>query len=226
MAVILPATIFDQIKGSLGSLTFYVSPYGQCVKNKPSRASRQTVLKANQQQFLTNLSLRWKALSIAEQDAWTARAPDFPFIDRFGNPYTGTGFALFMQTNLLQGFAASSLITTPPTLEATGAAWTPTYAGPAGQFRFTLTENSGNATVYTIFESTPALPAGQTTPRKRYQYVGRNTGRTTTGTVNLTTQWVNLFGTPASGLRVFWRVTIRNTNSPEILGFATGELTT
>jgi hypothetical protein len=175
---------------------------------------------------LANLSLRWKALTIAQQNAWAAAAPNFPFLDRFGNPYTGTGFNLFMQTNLLQGYATGSVITTAPTLEGTGAAWTPTYVGPAGQFRFTLTENSGSATVYTIFESTPPLPLGQTTPRKRYQYVGRNSGRTTTGTVNLTTAWGALFGTPASGLRVFWRVTIRNTNSPEILGFATGELTT
>lgn len=224
MAVILPASIFDQIKGTIGQSVFQTSPYGQIVKTRPGRKGLPTIAQSRIQQNLAVGVALWRALTNAQRAAWAAAAPDFPSIDRFGNPFVPTGYNLFLRTLLIQGAARFSLITAPPTLVVDGSDWTVSYAGPAGQFRFTITENAGASTVSTQIFGTAPVNSSQTTARKRYELISRNDNRTTTGTVNYTTQYGQIHPAPVAGQSVFWRAIVYANLSPQILGEDSGVL--
>ena len=61
---------------------------------------------ANQQNIIANLSSEWRTLSESDRASWTAGAVNYPFHNKHGEEYTGSGYQVFMQlnTNLLQAF--------------------------------------------------------------------------------------------------------------------------
>jgi len=224
MAIILPSSLFTEIKGTIGQSVFQTSPYGQIVKSRPGRKGMASRYQAPHQSFVAAAVRTWQAFSNAQRAAWDAATVDFPSTDRYGNPFITTGYLLFLRTALVNGLARLSMLTTPPALIVDGSDWTVTYAGPAGQFRFTITENAGASTVSTLIFATAPIPSSQTTARKRYVLINRGDGRTVTGTVNYTTQYGLRLGTPAAGTTVFWRAMVYGNLSPQILGEDSGAL--
>lgn len=71
----------------------------------------------NPQRNTTVVSQSWRDLSDAERSAWNAATPDFPFTNRFGDPYTGSGFQLYMQCNNNVTQIGQSMLAAPPVPE-------------------------------------------------------------------------------------------------------------
>lgn len=51
------------------------------------------------QQLIRKLSKAWGALDSSDRDAWAAAAASFPFTNKWGEQYTGTGFQVFISIN-------------------------------------------------------------------------------------------------------------------------------
>ena len=67
---------------------------------------------------MAGIASSWKNLADANKTAWNAAAPSFPYIDKFGNPQTPSGYQLFCTLNfnrLTLGLAALALPPMPGT---------------------------------------------------------------------------------------------------------------
>lgn len=56
-----------------------------------------------QQSIISQLSTRWRNLDPAQKDSWTSGAVNFPFKNKFGETYTGSGYQVYqsLNTNLI-----------------------------------------------------------------------------------------------------------------------------
>lgn len=137
--------IITDIKGKIGGTVFKGTKSGAAIQNKTRKRSSSTssgkLTKADAGRTIANqrnlgaIATAWRALDQADRDAWIAAAPDFPFINRFGESYTGSGYQLYMQcnTNILN--VGATVIDVPPSTAP--IADTPVFtiaptAGPPG----------------------------------------------------------------------------------------------
>ena len=82
----------------------------------------------NQQSKLGQISSGWKLLSAPQRVAWNAAAVNFPFKNKFGDLYTGSGFQVYQMLNLNLLSVNQPLISFPP---APAAPVLPTIETPA-----------------------------------------------------------------------------------------------
>lgn len=100
--------IITEIKGKIGGTVFQGSRSGGVIKNKPNNKSSSgsgKLTKADAgrlflpQRTISTLASNWRLLSVSDQLAWNTSAPLYPFTDKYGQPYTGSGYQLYMSIN-------------------------------------------------------------------------------------------------------------------------------
>lgn len=115
--------IITEIKGKIGGTVFQGSRTGGVVKNKPnnktsSGTSKLTKADAGRlflpQNTIAQLATTWRDLSAMDQLAWNTAAPSYPFTDKYGNPYTGSGYQLYMSMNTNNAVVGGNYLSTPP----------------------------------------------------------------------------------------------------------------
>lgn len=209
MATVKYGTVVTELKGSAGGTTFKSNGSGFSMQNKinsnPTAKKGGKLTKAdasrviNAQLNQTQSIQAWRALTAGERSSWEAGAVNFPFVNRFGEQYTGSGYQLFISVNNNLQAVGEPILTTCP---APGA------IDPAPSF-----------TVAYVGGGTPALNVSgsnisgysQILFATAQQSLGRNfeTGRlkgirvlpdTTAFPLNVIANYQSLFGTmPASG---------------------------
>lgn len=129
MAAIQYTAIVNEIRGKIKGTTFKNTKAGTVVQSNPrplskkdqvlsdniSASSKLTKADAgrtrNQIGVLANA---WRGLTDAQRTQWNTSAINFPFTDRFGNAYTGSGFQVYMQKNMMLLNIGEATIPTPP----------------------------------------------------------------------------------------------------------------
>lgn len=132
MATIKLGAMFTQIAGKVGGSVFQRSKVGIVMKNTPAHtlinsdptsAKLKVVFGGRVLQIFALIASLWRALSFANRQTWIAGAVNFPFKNKFGDAYTGSGFQVFMSLNgnLLQnGFAHLNVCPLPAELTNPG----------------------------------------------------------------------------------------------------------
>jgi len=82
----------------------------------------------SQQSKLGQIAGGWKLLNDAQRVAWNAAAVNFPFKNKFGDSYTGSGFQVYQMLNLNMLTINQTLLTFPP---APSAPVLPTIENPS-----------------------------------------------------------------------------------------------
>ena len=109
MASIKFSALVNQLKGKLNGSVFQGSTSGAIVRNKPyfingSRAGKLTKADAgrvsNQQRYVASISQEWGQLSDNDRQTWESQAYLWPFTNRFGESYIGSGYQVFQMVNL------------------------------------------------------------------------------------------------------------------------------
>lgn len=123
MASIKMGAIITDIKGKVGGTVFQGSKTGVTMKNKSAAAtsdgsSKLTKADAGRvvspQSNMSSIATSWKALSEGNKTSWNMAAPDFPFTNKYGVPYTGSGFQLFMSVNSNRLVIGEPILNTAP----------------------------------------------------------------------------------------------------------------
>lgn len=130
MAIMKLTAFNGGMKGKVAGTIFQGSKAGQVVKTgiidaisegaKLSKADAARVIrnKAN----LATLASSWRSLSSTDRDSWNTGAVNFPFTNKFGDSYTGSGFQVYMSLNsylLNSGRPAVDTCPTPGTIQNT-----------------------------------------------------------------------------------------------------------
>jgi len=109
MALLKLTALNAGIKGSIAGTTFQGSVSGQVMKTKPTKGNldangKLTLADAGRvlqsKRHLAFLSTRWRMLSNAERRSWATGAINYPFINKWSEVYTGSGFQVYMQLNI------------------------------------------------------------------------------------------------------------------------------
>lgn len=113
MARIIYSTHVDEIKGSIGGLTFHRNTSGSIVALKPVNRNISTKVQNEGKSNFTQLTSLWNSLSSGDKEGWRDELIGFTFVNRYNESKERTGFNYFMSTNvgrLLLGLAPLSTI--------------------------------------------------------------------------------------------------------------------
>jgi hypothetical protein len=146
----------------------------------------------------TNAGL-WRNLSGSQRDAWIAAAPNYPFLNKFGLPYTPSGYQLYMSVNNNMLAIGEAALNVPP--EVSDIEPTPSFtvtdgAGPGLSLLWTGTIPSG----YTgVLYASVSQSTGKTLDRGRLKAIALIPD-SVGATLDITTAYVAVFGSlPVSG---------------------------
>lgn len=123
MASVQYGAVITDLKGSVGGHTFKGTKTGGSMQTKVMQSQGLKITKAdagrliNTKANLAQNARQWKGLTQVQRDTWITAAPSFPFLNRYGVPYTPSGFQLYMSCNNNILNIASPVISDAPAVE-------------------------------------------------------------------------------------------------------------
>ncbi len=221
--------IVTDIKGKVGGTIFSGSVAGGSMSNKAAvnksvgsggkqnKSSADKIISS--QQNMADNATTYRNLSTAEQTAWTAAAPNFPFKNKFGEVYTASGYQVYMSINNNLKAIGQATLTTPP--EATDLVPTPAFeiemgGGASGDILLTMLVPDG----YTlILYATASQSKGRSLEKgrlKAFTILGRGDYD---GEI-VTAAYVKVFGTiPPKGSIWFQAVIVKEYSGRQAVPF-------
>lgn len=114
MAKILLGGGVSGLSGSIGGTTFSRNSNGAYARNKVTPVDSKTPEQLAARSIFTAISTSYRDLTPAQRAGWKDGAPNFPYVDVFGQSKTYTGNQLFMKLNMnLVGVEASTISNLP-----------------------------------------------------------------------------------------------------------------
>lgn len=208
MAKINFGTVVNDARGKLNGSVFSKNKSGAYVRKKVTPANPNTIAQASVRESFGVLAQQWSGLLTAsERAAWISYAATYPRLDIFGASITLSGLNMYLSLNRVLNQIGEDYITMPPATNVVAPIpWDPTTLNA----RTTPTVNfneTGNASdihsVFYIFGTRP-LPPGRKAQRNDFRFLAVKPQITTPGTgpVDVTTEYVALFGGLSLGQRV------------------------
>jgi len=108
------SSVFTQVSGSVGGLTYAHNQNGMYVRSRavptnPLSPAQQTIREA-----MADAQVAWKALSAGARTAWNAYAAGTPVTDSLGNSQHLTGLAMFLRQHVSRYQTGQTPITVGP----------------------------------------------------------------------------------------------------------------
>ena len=110
MAIAQLSEAFSSIKGVIGGTIFQGYRGNTMIRTRHSGPSARSAISSLTRSRLAALAGSWKNLKNTERDTWIAGALVVEQTDKFGNPYFGSGYQLYMQCNSNLYWAGNDLI--------------------------------------------------------------------------------------------------------------------
>lgn len=205
-AVVKYGTIITEIKGKVGGNVFQGGTAGPQMKNKQNfgrghwlgsgkltKADAGRVIQSTGN--LATVASSWRGVADADRASWVTAAPNFPFKNKFGQPYTASGYQLFMSvnTNLLAvGIALTDVAPVPITLLVTPSVSVTCDATIPTTYLLTVRVPADYAL---ILYATVSQSVGRNLTAGRLKAIKVIQHSTLTG-VDVTPEYTAVFGTP------------------------------
>lgn len=203
--------IITDMKGKAGGHVFKGTTAGGVMQSKASpltgtsasgkltKADAGRVIRA--QANTAENATTWRDLSSAQQLAWTAAAPNFPFYNKFGMPYVPSGYQLYMSVNNNMLNIGEAKLTAPPSpseLTPTPAFTIATGVGPA----LLMLDGDIPLGYKLVLYATSNQSTGRSLEKGRLKAIGIYDDPSLFP-LNITAQYVNVYGSVPSGGN-FW----------------------
>lgn len=169
MAVVKYGSIVTEIKGKIGGTVFQGGISGPVAGNKNhlsisnvtlGKQNRSTSSKIfNQHGTLAYIAGFWQQLTDLERAAWNAAAIGFPFKNKFGEMYTGSGYQVYMSLAINSLNMGQGLLSDPPIPSALAVASPYTIEPFTDPNTFEITTTVNPNSIIVIYATTP-LSAG------------------------------------------------------------------
>jgi hypothetical protein len=216
MAVIQFGAIVTNAKGKIGGHYLSNSLGGATILSNP-KVNKGAYAKGsagvsgstyNRSQVSSTLLLvvkSWKNVSAANKLAWQAAAPNFPTVNKLGQPVKPSAYHCYVHINYMYYLNHGTLLSSPPAVQVG-------VLPPV----FTITTLSSAAQVINI---SPAIPSGYNGYIKATRSLSPGVKPTasdfttvdyasaaTTGSLTITTQYNARFGAPVTGNMVWFQM--------------------
>lgn len=206
MASVKWSGLVSEMKGVLNGSVLSVGYGGQHIRNRVSGGGKTSERWDAVKQRLATVTQSWRTLSPAQQTGWQSMAASYPYIDKFGNPQTPSGYQLYVTLNSNRLQIGLAMLTTPI---APKAFWDPTpvtfYQAGSGTMLMSYSPNTAiSAQTYLQVFATPAISTGITTPLRNMKRIDYFDDKTSSP-FNLALNWVKSFGLMPTDGRVWFR---------------------
>jgi hypothetical protein len=208
MAKVQYGSLITEIKGKIGGQVLQSSSAGHIIRNK-GRFNRSSSQRINKQKYtVATIANNWRALTLAQQAAWSSACPSFLSTDVLGNKRTPSPFNLFMKCCLNANARELGILTTPGVpdvfnvVDLITAFQASTF--PIVELNFGLTVPA-NQQCYVYCSGSNSQ--GRNSPVGGYKFVV-NLGAPSPGFYQFQDQYVPIFGNPVLGAKIFCKVVI------------------
>lgn len=100
MATIKWSGLVSEMKGVLNGSVFQGSKVGTIIRNNATGIGRKTIPRQDIKVNYAAVVQAWRGLSSANRATWEDQVINYPFTDKYGDPYTPSPYQLFMWANL------------------------------------------------------------------------------------------------------------------------------
>lgn len=201
-------------RGKLGGTVFSKSRAGATARNKVTPINRRSTAQQLRRAVFGALSQAWRTLTQTQRNGWNALANTaFTSTNIFGDVVKKAGNALFIALNANLNLVEQNTISDPPNVEDTAA---PAYAleatadVSATQLFLTTKFDAGLEIVpadnYLAIYATPKLSPGVSYVNSQFRFLGYIGEGETTSSFNLWGPYSGVYGAPAVGDNIAFRV--------------------
>lgn len=167
-----------QVAGSIGGTTFQRGPDGLIIRSKPIPKPAPSPAKVSARQRAKSLMEQWRLLDPADRADWDTFAGTVSWVNRFGDPVTGTGYRAFLRCNMASYASAAGIDqkvvqTTYPLLTSSALPGLPEFSYDLGSDLLYLNSPDGKVasdTKLAVFASAPTT-AGRSTWHGSWRYL-------------------------------------------------------
>lgn len=163
----------------------------------------------------SQISKTWQALDSSDRNAWDAAAPSFPFTNKWGEQYTGSGFQVFMSINNKLAPLGVDLLTLPPSPsdgDLPEHTWNTIYLAPESSelnfLQLQIPDGIASGARVVVYAE-PSSSAG----KLKTVFGGKTlcvVGTEDPSTVELLPLYLILFGTPIIGSAINIKINVVN----------------
>ena len=216
MARVQYGSIVTELKGSVGGQVFQAGNNSLVLRNKGYRKGTSSTARQAANRLISSQASDWRTLSVAQQSAWATAALSWPFVDKFGNTYYGTGYQCFIAYNSARLSILQPAVVTPSAPIAAEAFSISTFAvSVSGGMVFTETAATTTVQVVQQFFSAP-LSQGVNNNNVRYRNLGQfNTSDG--GRPFLTPYYQSIFGSFQVGQKIVMKAVMRVRDYPLVI---------
>lgn len=213
MAKVRYGSIVTEIKGGIAGQVFQGGNVGFVLRSKGYTPGISNVRRQSATRTLSTVTSAWRSLSDSNRAAWEALALTWPFVDKFGNTYYGSGYQVFVSYNNALVAMEEDIVNTPaafvmPTDPGTITLNTLTTAAMA----IDVPNLDLLADNLQIFASAP-VSAGRNGNNIRMNFID-SFDYSIPGPFSLFTKYQSVYGAYHTGAKVFFKAVVRNLDYP------------
>lgn len=213
MAIARYGVIVTELKGKQGGSVFQAGNTTTILRNLGYRKGTASNARNLANINLGGLATVWRTLSDAQRNVWNTNVAEWPFIDKFGATYTGTGYQFYLAYNnsrLSMGLAIVAAPVAPVSPTAMGA-FTLVFSLSTG-FAITFVNPGVAGDFVQVFTSPPVSPGrNSNNPRLKLMNTYDMDG---TPALLFDTEYDAIYGVPQLGRRIVVRTVQRRSDWP------------
>ena len=216
MARVQYGTIVTALKGNVGGQTFQNGNISKVLRNKGYRAGSSSVARNNAVRNIVSQSARWRTLTDLQRAGWYSVRSFWPFTDKYGNSYLGSGYQVFVAWNSALEEMGYAVLDLPDTSQGTATVSPDTcqYAIGVG-LSVSWDSTIGAPMTLQIFASPPMSP-GRNNNNAKFRLIG-NADPAADTSITFATEYDDIFGTPPEGSKIVVKVQNRGNTFSRIL---------
>ena len=199
MALIKLGAFVTEVSGKIGGTVFSKNKGGAYAKNRVVPSNPQTTFQANVRAFFAQIAKKWKTLTQAQRDSWSAAALTVTKINRLGDTIKLSGSQLYQERSLNLYNARLQFIDSP----VVGVINLNNFLSIFSKSVAALSVNTAlqPVGVTMVWYATPSVSPGIKNIGNLYRRIGKTTSLDLSP-VDLTTFYNDKFGPAVVGQRV------------------------
>lgn len=209
MARVQYGVFVTEIKGKVQGHVLQGGNVGFVLRNKGYTKGNSSRVRFVSSKNVAIVAQGWRTLTDVERAAWEAYAPTWPFVNKFGAPYTGTGYQVFMACNVARLTTEEDWF---PDVPLSATASNPGIFTLATSTTASLTCAITIASVLNdqifIYASAP-VSAGRNGNNIAMRFIG-NYSYDSVSTFNIRSAYIAIYGSYPVGSKIFVRAEFRN----------------
>jgi hypothetical protein len=208
MAKVKYGAIVTELKGKMGGQVFQGGNVGYVMRNKGYTPGINSAQRQAANKSLVTSTQGWRSLTDAQRAAWVTGSVNWPFKDKFGNIYYGSGFQFYTAytTNQRAITGTSDLVPNVPTSSTNPGILTGTYS-LSGNLRLSWDNATVMTTALSFFGSAP-YGAGKNGKNLNMKFLYNLVSAGDTH-IDLNFSYPAQFGFPPVGSYITFRVIVR-----------------